>query len=884
MTITAGTRIGAYEVTSQLGEGGMGVVFRARDTKLLRDVAVKVLPDHFADDTDRLSRLQREAQLLASLNHPNIAQIYGLEQLGTSGCIVMELVEGETLGDRLKNGPVPLDEAIEVAKQIADALAAAHERGIIHRDLKPANIKLTPNGTVKVLDFGLAKAIVTRSQSTELSAMPTIVSGSVAGMVVGTAAYMSPEQARGKDVDARTDIWAFGCVLFEMLTGKQAFEGETFTDIAARIVSGQPDMDLLPASVPRSVRLLLDSTLNKNQSQRLQHIADMRLFLDQKLFPPVGTGAVATHENTSDRGKFWIAAFAILLIAALVPTALYFRRPSQHEVPMRFEIALPVIAGGQFSVSPNGARLAYVAQPPNENRAIWIRPIGSETAQKLTGTENASGGVAWSPDSRYVAFVVDDKLKKIDVVSGAIQTICDIKGRLVGFTWNQDGVMLLGNLLGNDSRIVRVSDAGGEVKTQVALDPARKDQQVALPVFLPDGNHFLYVAVNSVQDNSGFYVGSLDSKAPKRLMPLGSRVAGMAYSPQGYIIIAGETLTAHQFDLSRLEIQGQPVQLAEMVDSFSVSDTGLLLFRKGVVVQQNKELTWYNRSGEAMGRVGAPANYGDVELSPKADRVAVDMVSNQNRDVWAIDIPRNVTSRITSDAASDWSPSWSPDESQLIFASSRGGVNHIYRKSSTGVGEEEMVSPNDSDQIPVNWSPDGRYIVFSRLRPAGSTIGGVDTWVMENFGDKKARPFVKSQFDKAQARISPDGHFLAYATNDSGIYQIVVQTFPDPNGAKWQITAQGGVEPKWRRDGRELYYLGLDGKLMGVPVKQDHTFGTPVVLFQTPLAVVRNQTPRDRRYDVASDGRFLIAVPVASNTEPTIFAAINWAARLGEKK
>src|SRR5215471_9771495 len=361
MAITAGTRIGAYEVTSQLGEGGMGVVFRARDTKLLRDVAVKVLPDHFADDGDRLSRLQREAQLLASLNHPNIAQIYGLEQLGSSGCIVMELVDGETLSDRLKNGPLPLDEAIEVAKQIADALAAAHERGIIHRDLKPANIKLTSNGTVKVLDFGLAKAMASRSQTTELSAMPTMVSGSLAGMVVGTAAYMSPEQARGKDVDARTDIWAFGCVLFEMLTGKQAFEGETFTDIAARIVSGQPDMDLLPASVPRPVRLLLDSTLNKNQSQRLQHIADMRLFLDQKLFPPVAAAA-AIHERTSNRGRFGIAVVAILLIAALVPTALYFRRPSQPGLPMRFEIALPVIPGGQFNVSPDGARLAYVAQ------------------------------------------------------------------------------------------------------------------------------------------------------------------------------------------------------------------------------------------------------------------------------------------------------------------------------------------------------------------------------------------------------------------------------------------------------------------------------------------------------------------------------------------
>jgi Tol biopolymer transport system component len=850
----------------------MGVVFRAHDTKLLRDVAVKVLPDHFADDADRLSRLQREAQLLASLNHPNIAQIYGLEQLGSSGCIVMELVEGETLSDRLKNGPLPVDEAIEIAKQIADALAAAHERGIIHRDLKPANIKLTPNGTVKVLDFGLAKAMATRSQTTELSAMPTMVSGSVAGMVVGTAPYMSPEQARGKDVDARTDIWAFGCVLFEMLTGKQAFEGETFTDIAARIVSGQPDMDLLPASVPRSVRLLLDSTLTKNQNQRLQHIADMRLFLDQNLFPPVAAAAASGNETASNRRKFWIAALAILLIAELLyHVALYVRRPSQTEVPMRFEIALPVAPGAQFAVSPDGQRLAYVAQPPNENRALWMRPIGSETAQKLSGTENVSGGPAWSPDSRFVAFLADGKLKKIDVVSGAVQTICDFKGRAVGFTWNRNGVMLLGR----DNIIVRVSDAGGE-PTPVELDPARKYQQVALPVFLPDGNHFLFAAVGSV-DDSGFYVGSLDSKTVKRLMPLGSRLNTMSYSAQGYFIILGETLSAQRFDVGRLELQGQRVQLAEAADSFSVSDTGLLLFRKGAMVSDNKELTWFNRSGEAMGRVAVPANYGDVELSPKGDRVAVDITASPGRDVWVIDIARNVTSRITSDG-SDWTPSWSPDESQLIFASSRGGSNHIYRKSSTGVGTEELMSPNDSNQIPVHMSGDGRYIVFSRLRPAGSSVGGVDTWVMENLGEKKTMPFVESQFDKAQARISPDGHYLAYATNDTGIYQIVVQTFPDPNGAKWQITSQGGVEPKWRRDGRELYYLALDGKMMVVPVKPDHTFGTPSVLFQTPLAVGRNLTPRSRRYDVAPDGRFLIAAPETSGAGPSIIAAINWAA------
>ena len=360
---------------------------------------------------------------------------------------------------------------------------------------------------------------------------------------------------------------------------------------------------------------------------------------------------------------------------------------------------------------------------------------------------------------------------------------------------------------------------------------------------------------------------------------MGSRLNGFAYTPQGYLLVSSDTLTAQRFDLGRLALDGQPVQLADAVDSFSVSDTGLLLFRKGAGVPQNKELTWFNRSGEQMGRVGAPDNYGDVELSPKADRVAVDIYANQNRDVWVIDVARNVPSRITFNST-EWSPSWSADGSQIIFASSRGGANHIYRKSSTGVGTEELVSP-DGNRIPVNWSADGRYIVFSRLTPSGT---GVDTWVMENFGEKKASPFVESQFDKAQARISPDGHFLVYATNDSGIYQVVVETFPDPNGGKWQITAQGGIEPKWRRDGRELYYLGLDGKLMAVQVKPDHTFGTPAVLFQTPLPVGRNVTaPRNRRYDVAPDGRFLIAAPVAAAAGPVVVAVVNWTSALPGK-
>ena len=852
----------------------MGVVYRAHDTKLLRNVAIKVLPDHLASDPDRLSRLQREAQLLASLNHPNIAHIYGLEEVGGTACIVMELVEGDTLSDRLQKGPLSVDEAVAVAKQIAEGLAAAHERGVIHRDLKPANIKLTPDGTVKILDFGLAKASQRSTQATQMSAMPTKVSGSIEGLVVGTAAYMSPEQARGKEVDARTDIWAFGCVFYEMLTGKLAFEGETFTDIVARVVTASPDLNLLPATVPAPLRLLLEVTLNKNQAQRLQHIADVRLFLDEKLFPSAMAAPVAAPAGKQSRvGLVLNVVLLALLIGALLPAMLYFRTPPPAAQPqMRFEVVLPPDQTGPFAVSPNGQYLAYMS---SENRAIWVRSFSSEAGQKLGGTENAIQGPLWSPDSRYVVFLSGGKIKKIEVATGALQTICDLKGRFLGFTWSRDGVILIAM----DSVIVRTSEAGGEPKPQVTLNKDRKEQLAALPTFLPDGNHFFYAVQSSLPENSGIFLGSLDSNSPKRLMPLGARLQGIAYAPQGYLIVAGENLIAQRFDIKRLELGGAPIQLAEAVDNFSVSDTGLLLLHKGSGAGQNQQLTWFTRAGEMGAKVGAAGIYGDVEVAPKGDRVAVDIIQADGggRDVWVIDVARNVASRITLNN-NNWSPSWSPDGSQLIFSSSRDPLNHIYRKSSSGAGSDELISPADKYQIPVNWSSDGRYIVYSTITAGKNKV---DTWVMENFGAKNLKPFVESEFDKAQARISPDSHFLAYATNDSGIYQVVVQTFPDPTGGKWQITADGGIEPKWRRDGHELYYLGLDGKMMAVQVKPDHTFGTPSVLFQTPLPVGRNvATPRYRRYDVAPDGRFLIAAPTGN---PAVVAIVNWTSGLGGK-
>jgi Tol biopolymer transport system component len=877
MTIGPGSRIGPYEVTAHLGEGGMGVVFRGRDSRLQRDVALKLLPEQFANDADRLPRFEREAQVLASLNHPNIAQIYGLEQVNGSTCIVMELVEGETLEDKLKKGPLPIDEAVGIAKQISDALAVAHERGIIHRDLKPANIKLTSTGTVKVLDFGLAKALGPRSSDLNATTAVTVAGGSVAGVIVGTPGYMSPEQARGKDVDSRTDIWAFGCVLFEMLTGRQAFTGETITDVLANIVSAPPDLDLLPQSTPISLRLLLTSALNKNSSQRLQHIGDTRLFLDGTIAVPATT-PVATASRRPRHTALLLAALAAIAAGAGIVAALALRPTPEPAAQMRFEIALPEMVGTPI-VSPDGKWIAYATQPTNGTRVAWLRPIGSDTPQQIPGTENING-VIWSPDSRRLATLADGTLRIFDLASGSTRPLGAV-GALRGGSWNRGGVLLMARA--TDNIIVRMSDSGGEVTPVTTLDTGRKDILHAIPVFLPDNKHFLYVVAAARAEDSGIFRASLDvAEPPTRVIALEpNNFNGMTYVPTGHL------LYLHQGRLiaQRVDAMGQPqenpVVVADNVDGgFMASDTGLLFYHKAVP-RAGRQLRWFGRDGKSLGQVGVEANYGNVDISPKGDRAAVDIVTNGNGDIWVVDLERSVAQPITFDPSREWTASWSPDGSRLAFASTRSdSTTRIYEKSSTGAGTETVLPSGDVSSIPVNWSSDGRYIVFSRLRQFGNSAG-YDTWVLPTFGDRKPAPLLETGFDKFQARVSPNSDFVAYSTNESGTYQIVVQTFPDASGGKWQISADGGVEPKWRRDGRELYYLNLDGKLMSVAIGgPSFTAGRPVELFQTPLTVNGAQPTRDRRYDIAPDGRFLMVVP-SSTSAPTPYSVIvNWTAGL----
>jgi Tol biopolymer transport system component len=875
MAISPGSTIGPYEVTSQLGEGGMGVVYRGRDSRLQRDVALKVLPDNFASDPDRLSRFQREAQVLASLNHPNIAQIYGLEHVGTSSCIVMELVEGDTLADRLKKGPFAFDEAIDVSRQIADALSVAHERGVVHRDLKPANIKLTPDGKVKVLDFGLAKALAPKATDTSLTAMPTMASGSMVGAVVGTPGYMSPEQARGKEVDARTDIWAFGCVLYEMLTARQAFDGETVTDIMAKIVTSAPDLEALPKDTPPSVRSLLSSVLNKNASQRLQHIGDTRLFLDGTLTAAETEKSDAAPKRGT-REKLLIAALLVALIVVAIPATLYFRGAPQAAQQMRFEMTFP--GGGQPTVSPDGRTIAYV-NAADGKRMLWLRPVGADSAQQVSGTEGING-LLWSPDSLKIAFIADGKLKKVDVAGGSPQLLTSV-GSILGASWSNSGVILMGRA--KDNIIIKMPDAGGEATPITKLDAARQETIQAFPVFLPDGKHFLYIAAGGKQEDAGIFLATLDStEAPTRAVKLfPNRFNAMAYVQPGYLVYSNEgRIIAQRMDSSG-KVHGDPATIAEDTDGgFTASNSGLLFYRK-TTVPAGKQLLWFNRDGKQTGELGAVANYGNLDLSPKGDRAAVDMITENNSDIWIIDIERDVPQRFTFDPGRDWSAAWSPDGSRVMFAANRrayNSTNTILEKSSTGAGTETVVDVGGIPSIPVHWSPDNKYLVYSRQRANGN---GFESWLLPLFGERKPAPFLESTFDRIQARISPDSRFVAYTTNESGTFQIVVQTFPDPNSGKWQITAEGGVEPKWRHDGRELYYLALDGKLMAVPISGPaFNAGKPAPLFQTPLTVSRSNPTRDRRYDVAPDGRFLMVIPTATGPALPYTVFVNWNAAL----
>jgi eukaryotic-like serine/threonine-protein kinase len=892
MAIQSGTHLGYYEILAPLGAGGMGEVYRARDGKLGRDVALKVLPEAFARDAERMARFQREAKVLASLNHPNIATIHGLEDSGATHALVMELVEGPTLADRIQQGPIPIDEALRIAKQICEALEYAHERGIVHRDLKPANIKVTNDDAVKVLDFGLAKAIEGDPSSIDISSSPTMSRmATMQGILLGTAAYMSPEQAKGKSVDRRADIWAFGCVLYEMLTGKMAFSGETVTDTLAAVIMKEVDLSSLAAATPLRVRVLLQRCLQKEPKQRLRDIGDARISIDETLsgLPDamlLGAPGAATTATPQPAVPQWRRALpwglSALLAVVLIAGAIVWRSEKSVEGPAYFLAVLPFPAV-DVSVAPDERTVAVVGfSESDRTNVLWLYAIGDQQARKLPDT-NGARFPFWSPDGKSLAFFAEGKLKRLDIAGGPVQTICDAaSGR--GGTWNKDGVIVFTPTGGLLDGLYRVPASGG-IATRISTpDPTRGESTNRWPEFLPDGKHFLYFggdvsgSIAESAASNAIFVGALGSNQ-KTFVTKGTGNA--SYVAPGYLLYyRDKTLFAQPFDADELKVSGDPVALLTDVaytprishTAFSAAE-GVLVAQRGSGVSVS-QLVWYDRKGNAVGSVGERENVVNVTLAPDGKTLALDRTdeATQNSDVWTYDLQRNSLNRLTFDPSVDAAPVFSPDGKQILFASSRDHLFKVYLKNTDGTQQEKLLpvnGPDRYDRYPSDWSRDGRYILYTY---------GTDLWVAES-PDWRTRPFVQGHGAVKNAQFSPDERWVAYASSESGRWEVYVTSFPDARG-KWQVSTAGGTQPRWRGDSKELFYLAADGKIMSVSVAGGPTFdaGTSVALFQANPRVLVATSDRVS-YDVSKDGqRFLINTQQRNSDAQPMTVVLDWQA------
>jgi serine/threonine protein kinase/Tol biopolymer transport system component len=876
------------EILAPIGAGGMGEVYRARDTKLNRDVALKVLPREFALDPDRLARFKREAQVLASLNHPHIAAIHGLEESAGVQALILELVDGETLADRVARGPILLDEALTIAQQIAEALEAAHEHGIIHRDLKPANIRLRPDGTVKVLDFGLAKSVEQTSAPSDRAQSPTVLSPvpTLAGVILGTATYMSPEQARGKPVDKRTDVWAFGCVLFEMMTARKPFDGETLTDIVAAIVKNEPDWRALPPGTPAAVQAVLARCLRKDPAERLRDIADGRFQIEDVLNDLGASPAAVIPARTHREWAGWIAA--VLFLGA----ALFFAaRPSITSSPGD-PISIPVFPPEKaafsgainttvnvpsFALAPDGHALVFSAEAAEGRPMLWVRSLDRADARQLAGTEDAQDPM-WSPDSRWIGFFADGKLKKIPAAGGAVQVITQTSADFRGGTWGPEDTILFG--LGAEP-IQRVDAAGGKATPVTIIDASRQEGTHRNPHLLPDGRHFLYSIFGGTQDQNGVYVGSLDGKTKKLLVNVHTNAV---YAPPGHLLfVDGDTLLGQGFDAERLELEGQPFPVAEhvgrntaFVGAVSASRTGIIAYAD--TITQNGRLTWIDRKGNPLGSTSTPeGDYIDFRLSPDEPRLVASLVDPKTNivEVWLSDLTRSSTARVSSGGLVTASAFWSPDGTQLMFRSNRNGIIEFFQRSAAGGGNDRLVLAGAQmpslNLIPTDWSPDGRNIIFSAPAPESAN----DLWLWPVAGEGKPTKLIASPGNQMHGNFSPDGGLVAYTSSESGKFEVYVETVPRSD-RKWSVSTNGGYEPRWRADGREIYYLSEDRKLMAVTVGAGPSFGIPQPLFHSrvPAGVMALRT----HYVPSRDGqRFLVNVAHDAAASP-ITVVLNWTA------
>ena len=896
MTIATGTRLGPYEIIAPLGAGGMGEVYRARDTRLGRDVAVKVLPSSYSDDKERLQRFEQEACAAGALNHPNILVIHHIDTYEGSPYIVSELLEGETLRDRLHGGALPQRKAIDYSLQVAHGLAAAHQKGIAHRDLKPENIFITNDGRVKILDFGLAKLTGSGDADQSQTDIPTRRVNTDPGLVMGTVGYMSPEQLRGKPTDHRSDIFSFGAILYEMLSGKRAFRGESKAETMSAILREDPsELSETHKTINPALERVVQHCLEKNPEERFHSASDLAFAIQALSGSAAISGqmvAMAAQLERPKLGKYfpWIVAGIFALTSIIL---LPFAIPSFKHAPARANVTRSAIlppentsflALNLFAVSPDGLRLAFIARDAKGQAMLWMRPLDALTAQPLAGTDGISTGSPpfWSPDGRLIAFFAGGKLKTIDASGGPPQTVCDApNGR--GGTWNRDGVILFAPNPGGP--IHRVSAAGGASTAVTKLDESRRQSTHRWPYFLPDGHHFIYrvggTGATAQNENNGIYLGLLESQEQRLIL----RADTSAAYASGHLLFAREgTLMAQPFDEKSFQLIGDAFPLAEHLQFdvvitraiFSVSENGVLAFQSGAA-RGDSRLIWFDRSGKQTGQLGEPGFYFQPQFSPDGQKLAVASfdIRAGSADIWLYELARNVPTRFTFDPASDVAPIWSPDGSTIILSSNRKGPYDIYQKAFTGAGSEEVLLESDETKTANSWSADGRFIVYTSADAKANTKE--DLWILPLFGDHKPFPFLRTQFNESFAQFSTDGHWIAYVSDESGSNQVYIAPFPGPGG-KWQASRAGGSEPRWRGDGKELFFLAPDNKLMAVDVNAKESILE--IGNAQPLFEVHPNTAPGTHYDVTHDGkRFLVASAGEGSSAP-ITLVVNWTAEL----
>ena len=882
MSLPAGARIGPYEVRSLLGSGGMGDVYLARDTKLNRDVALKLLPRELANDADRLRRFEQEARSASVLNHPAIVTIYELGQTDDQPFISMELVDGSTLRRQLEQGAMAPRRALQIAAQIADGLAKAHEAGIVHRDLKPENLMVSSSGQAKILDFGLAKLADANVRDDDLHTKTDLATRP--GVVLGTAAYMSPEQASGEPADSRSDQFAFGLVLYEMLTGRRAFAKPTTAETMSAIIREEPEpISQHTSAVPTPVRWIVERCLAKAPAERYASTRDLArdLTTARERFSELTSSTAMAASSARAPRREAIAWSLVAVLGAAVLGVLMFRQRDATppaERPIRFTVPAPEksrfyhpIGGSPFALSPDGQHLVF-ATTGDGPRRLWLRPFDAAAARPLLGTEGA-GVPFWSADGQEIAFFTPDKLKRVSRSGGDATTICEARWG-GGGTWNRDGVIVFAPSI--DSGLYRVSAAGGTPTPLTTLDAGRGESAHMSPVFLPDGRHFVFTVLARV--GGGVQVGSLDSAERKPVLPEFSTVAFSA--PDRLFFVRSRNLMVQAFDLARLQVTGDPVLVVEGVATIGsaamavASATGVLVYWTGA--RDITQPTWVRRDGATMTVVGPPAEYVNIALSPDGGQLAVDRFDAQP-GIWLLDVARGSVTRSTFGGGYESTPVWAPDGRAFVFAAARETPPNMFLKR-LDASEDERLFRNTLQTFPQSWSPDGQSIAHVVVDPKTRS----DIWMLPLSGNRQPTPFLQTSFGEHHARISPDGRWMAFVSNESGRDEVYVTRFPRASG-KWPVSSAGGNSPVWRRDSRELFYHAHDDRLMAVTVGPGHDFqaDVPSALF-APKALVGGLGV-GTFYDVAPDGRFIINMLV-ERTSPPASVLLNWSARGANSK